>query len=163
VVVSAGNLVCSLTAVWTIDIGGLSTVLIGNFPQKGRFESLNLYNLGSLEITSRTRFLGTSSEYTTWISSSSVTAKCAAGVGRTKAPFITAGLSVSSLSQAITYDAPEMSELYSCVIDRSCKNVTSLLNITDEQAASAGISRNTFIFIFIDFPMLVDNQKVQNL
>ena len=102
----------SSSAAWTADVGGLSSVKRGNHPPKGVTEMLDISNLGSSQLTVRVRQSASAAEHTVWLSSSSISGKCAAGVGRTRSPILTAGVSVASLSQSLSYDSPKISKLY---------------------------------------------------
>ena len=112
VVMTTGERSGSSSAAWTADVGGLSSVKRGNHPPKGVTEMLDISNLGSSQLTVRVRQSASAAEHTVWLSSSSISGKCAAGVGRTRSPILTAGVSVASLSQSLSYDSPKISKLY---------------------------------------------------
>jgi hypothetical protein len=90
------------------DAPSISSIYTGNAPSSGIEITISGSGFGaSGQISTASRLLGTSSEATVWISSTSLVSRFASGSSQTGRVVVTAGVVVGTTTSFLSYDRPE--------------------------------------------------------
>ena len=108
-VLTSANKVGSTSAAWSYDHHILSKfMLVGNLPSTG-VTSITIvgynYGYGVRGVSLASRVGPSNSEYTAWISDSSLTCRTGRGLSRTKLMAVTAGGQKSSITESVTFES----------------------------------------------------------
>ena len=109
--VTASNRIASLSYALSYDAIQVGrSAISSNLPSKNTLDFV-IIQYDTMLATSCSRFAGTASEYTNWLSGSTIIAKAAQGAQspRSGVLSLSAGQSVSSVSALLSYDAPALS------------------------------------------------------